>query len=154
MRDAVIQTLMGAISSVAFAVFFNVRGKKLILFFFTGALDWAVYLVCEHFGCNPFLSMFFATMTAALSSEIFARIIRTPVLTLLVPTLVPLIPGGALYRTMDGLVQGDKARFLEFGKSAITSAAAICLGIICITAITHMVFAIIEHFTKRQHHRP
>ena len=152
MRDAIIQTLMGAISSVAFGVFFNVRGKKLILFFFSGALDWAVYLICEHFGCNAFLSMFFATMTAALSSEIFARIIRTPVLTLLVPTLVPLIPGGALYRAMDGLVRGDQERFAAYGTSAIVSAAAICLGIICVTAITHMVFAILEHILKKSRH--
>lgn len=152
MKDAIIQTLMGAISSVAFGFFFNVRGKKLILFFFTGALDWAVYLVCEHLGCSPFLSMFFATMSAALSSEVFARIIRTPVLTLLVPTLVPLIPGGALYRTMDGLVRGDHERFIENGTSAVLSAGAICLGIICVTAITHMVFAILEHFQKKQRH--
>ncbi len=150
MTDHIIQTLMGAIGSVGFAVLFNVRGKRLLLFFLSGALDWAVYLLCANNGCSPFLSMLFATMTAALTSEILARVIHTPVLLLLVPTLVPLIPGGDLYRSMDALVRSDQAGFLQHGSSAITAAGAICLGIICVTAITHVIFSVMEHIHK--HH--
>ena len=149
MMDYIIQTLMGAIGSVGFAVLFNVRGKKLILFFLGGALDWAVYLLCSHNGCNAFLSMLFATMTAALSSEILARVIHTPVLLLLVPMLVPLIPGGDLYRSMDALIRSEQERFLAYGSSAITAAGAICLGIICITAITHIIFSIGYQFRQK-----
>lgn len=148
MREMVIQTLMGAISSVAFAVFFNVRGKKLLLFFFGSALDWAVYLLAVHNGYNEFVGMLLATMTAALLSEVFARIIRAPVLILLVPMLVPLIPGRGLYNTMDALIRGERARFLESGISTVSCAAAICLGIICVTAITHMIFTIFDHIRK------
>lgn len=148
MRELVIQTLMGAISSVAFAVFFNVRGKKL-LFFFGSALDWAVYLLAVHNGYNEFIGMLLATMTAALVSEVFARIIRAPVLILLVPTLVPLIPGRGLYNTMDAMIRGERARFLASGISTVSCAAAICLGIICVTAITHMLFTVWDHIRKR-----
>jgi uncharacterized membrane protein YjjB (DUF3815 family) len=151
MREMVIQTLMGAISSVAFAVFFNVRGKKLLLFFFGSALDWAVYLLAVHHGYNEFTGMLFATMTAALLSEAFARIIRAPVLILLVPMLVPLIPGRGLYNTMDALIQSDRVRFIDSGISTISCGAAICLGIICVTAITHMIFTIWHYIRK---HRP
>ena len=151
MRGLVIQTLMGAIGSVAFAIVFNVRGKKLLLFFLGGALDWTVYLLAVHNGYNDFIGMFLATMTAALFSEILARIIRAPVLILLVPTLVPLIPGRGLYNTMDALIQGDRERFLANGVSTVSCAAAICLGIICVTAITHMVFTVWEHI--RRHHK-
>ncbi len=150
MRDLVIQTLMGAISSVAFAIFFNVRGRKLLLFFFGSALDWAVYLLAVHNGYNEFVGMLLATMTAALLSEIFARIIRAPVLILLVPMLVPLIPGRGLYNTMDALIQGERGRFLTSGISTVSCAAAICLGIICVTAITHMFFTIWDYI--RKHH--
>lgn len=150
MRELVIQTLMGAISSVAFAIFFNVRGKKLLLFFFGSALDWAVYLLAVHNGYNEFVGMLLATMTAALLSEIFARIIRAPVLILLVPMLVPLIPGRGLYNTMYALIQSDRERFITSGIATVSCAAAICLGIICVTAITHMIFTIWDHI--RKHH--
>lgn len=151
MTDLIIQTLMSAIGSITFGIFFNVRGKKLIVFFLGGALDWAVYLLCTHNGCSPFLSMLFAAMTAALSSEILARIIHTPVLTLLVPMLVPLVPGSDLYRTMDALVRSEKAAFLAHGSNAVIYAGAICLGIICVTAITHTVFTLWEHIRKLRH---
>lgn len=152
MMGDVIQTLMGAIGAVGFAILFNVPRKQLPLFFLGGALDWAVYLLCVHYGCSPFICMLFATMTAALSSEILARVIHAPVLILLVPMLVPLIPGGALYRSMDALVRGEQENFLAHGSSAIISAGAICLGIICVTAITHTVFTVWDHFRKR--HQP
>lgn len=151
MTDAIIQTLMGAIGAVGFAILFNVPRKQLPLFFLGGALDWAVYLICTHNGCSPFFGMLLATMTASLSSEILARVIHVPVLILLVPTLVPLIPGGDLYRAMDALVRGERANFLVHGTAAITCAGAICLGIICVTAITQMIFTIWDHVRKLHH---
>ena len=148
MTAHIIQTLMGAIGSVGFAALFNVRGKRLILFFLGGALNWAIYLICIENGSSMFVGLLCATMMAAITSEVFARIIRAPVLILLVPLLIPLIPGGDLYRSMDGLIRGDTERFLFYGSNAITSAGAICLGIIGTTAITHIILRVRDHFRK------
>ena len=148
MMQHVIQTLMGAIGAVGFAILFNERGKRLFLFFLGGALDWAVYLLCTENGCTMFVGLLFATMTAAVSSEILARVVHAPVLILLVPMLIPLIPGGDLYRCMDGLVRSDTEQFVTYGTIAVTAAGAICLGIICITAITHIILRIWENFRK------
>lgn len=150
MREYLIQTLMGAIGSVGFALTFHIRGKQLFLIFLGGALDWAVYLLCTHYGCSAFLGVLLATMTANIISEILARIVHTPVLILLVPMLVPLIPGGDLYRSMDALVRGERALFLTHGTSAITSAGAIALGIIATTALFHIIFLFVEHMRKPQ----
>lgn len=148
MIEYIIQTLMGALGSVGFALTFHIRGKQLILIFLGGALDWAVYLLCTHYGCSSFLGVFLATMTANIISEILARIVHTPVLILLVPMLVPLIPGGALYRSMDALIRGEKSLFLDHGTSAITFAGAIALGIIATTALFHIIFSFVEHLRK------
>ena len=144
-----IQALMGALGSVGFAVLFNVRGKRLLLFFLGGALDWIVYLLCIHNGSSMFVGLLFATITAAFTSEIFARILHAPVIILLVPMLIPLIPGGDLYRTMDALVRGEKALFLTNCTITVTAAGAICLGIICTTAFFHIVFSVYNHIRKQ-----
>ena len=149
MRDYIIQTLMGALGSVGFAILFNVRKRQLILLFLGGALDWAVYLLCVHNGYSPFLGLLFATMTAAFLSDVLARILHTPVLILLVPMLIPLIPGGDLYRCMDALVRTNKEEFLTFGTSAVSSAGAIALGIIAMTAVSHIFFSIHDHLRKQ-----
>ena len=145
MNPYIVQTLMGAIGSVGFAILFNVRGKRLILFFLGGALAWGVYLLCTLHGGTMVLGLWLAAMTAALASEVLARIVHAPVLILLVPMLIPLIPGGDLYRTMDALIRGEQALFLANGTIAITAAGAISLGIICMTAVARIVFGIYEH---------
>lgn len=148
MMQYVIQTLMGALGSVGFAILFNIRGKRLLLFFLGGALDWTVYLLCTHHGCSMFQGLLFATMTATLSSEILARLIQTPVLISLVPMLIPLVPGSDLYYCMDALVQGEQDVFLARGSMAISAAGAIALGIICTTAFSHIIFTVWHHIRK------
>ena len=87
-----VQTLMGCIGSVGFAVLFNIRGRKLLLAAGGGALAWAVYLACTCNGLDIFAGLFFATLAAALASELLARAVKAPVIMLLVPMLIPLIP--------------------------------------------------------------
>ena len=146
----IVQTLMGALGSIGFAVLFNVRGKRLVFFFLGGALDWSVYLLCVHNGASVFVGLLCATMTASLSSEILARIIHAPVLISLVPMLIPLIPGSDLYYCMDALVRSDKDVFLSRGTAAVTAAGAIALGIICTTAVSHIIFSISNHIHKHR----
>ena len=148
MGDHIIQTLMGAIGAVGFAVLFNVRGKKLGLFFLGGALDWAIYLLLTENGHSVFAGMFFATVTAAVLSEVLARALRIPVLMSLVPMLIPLIPGGNLYRTMSAFVRSENQDFLHYAKQTVTEAGAIALGIIAVAAITHILQYILEHKKK------
>lgn len=144
-----IQVLMGAIGSVGFAVLFQLTGKKLLLFFCGGALDWAVYLLCIANGSSPFLAMLLATVTAALSSELLARVIRVPVLIILVPMLIPLVPGGSLYYTMSALVRGDSAGFASYGQSTVLSASAIALGIIGVSSLVHLALGIQGYFRRK-----
>ena len=148
MMQYIIQTLMGALGSGGFAILFNIRGKRLLLFFLGGALDWTVYLLCTHHGCSIFQGLLFATMTATLSSEILARLIQTPVLISLVPMLIPLVPGSDLYYCMDALVRGEQDVFLARGSMAISAAGAIALGIICPTAFSHIIFTVWHHIRK------
>jgi uncharacterized membrane protein YjjB (DUF3815 family) len=72
------------------------------------------------------------------------------VLISLVPMLIPLIPGSDLYYCMDALVRTDKEAFLIRGTAAITAAGAIGLGIICTTALSHIVLSIIGHMHRRK----
>lgn len=146
--ENIIQILMAAFGSVGFAVLFNVRSKKLILFFFGGALDWAVYLICVHLGASLFVAQMFATMTAALLAEVFARVIHVPVLILLVPMLIPLVPGKDLYYTMYRLIQGDNANFLFHAQQAVVAAGAIVVGIISITALVQIWLSLCRSYHK------
>ena len=112
-----VQTLMGCIGSVGFAVLFNIRGRKLLLAAGGGALAWAVYL----------------------ASELLARAVKAPVIMLLVPMLIPLIPGGDLYYMMSFLVRGQYEAFGQYAQRVLTEAGAIALGIICVASLMNII---------------
>ena len=97
MSFSVIQTIMGMIGSVGFAVLFGVRGRKLAVIALGSGAGWAVYLVCRAMGCSIFTGLLAASLFVAALSEVLARMLRTPVILLLVPMLIPEVPGEALY---------------------------------------------------------
>ena len=104
-----------------------------------GALAWAVYLACTCNGLDIFAGLFFATLAAALASELLARAVKAPVIMLLVPMLIPLIPGGDLYYMMSFLVRGQYEAFGQYAQRVLTEAGAIALGIICVASLMNII---------------
>ena len=127
MSFSVIQTIMGMIGSVGFAVLFGVRGRKLAVIALGSGAGWAVYLVCRAMGCSIFTGLLAASLFVAALSEVLARMLRTPVILLLVPMLIPEVPGEALYYTMYYLVQGYQEEFGTYSGLVLTEAGAIAL---------------------------
>lgn len=130
MVSYVIQTVMGIIGSVGFAVLFGIYDRKLLWIAVGGGAGWAVYLVCVAGGQSKFTGLFVSALFVAACSEIFSRVLKAPVIMLLVPMLIPEIPGGDLYYTMYYLVQGDYAEFGSYANQVLIEAGAIALGII------------------------
>ena len=128
MSFSVIQTIMGMIGSVGFAVLFGVRGRKLAVIALGSGAGWAVYLVCRAMGCSIFTGLLAASLFVAALSEVLARMLRTPVILLLVPMLIPEVPGEALYYTMYYLVQGYAGRIWNLLRAGAHRGRSHCSG--------------------------
>ena len=141
MRE-VIQTCMGMLGAIGFAVLFHVKGKKLAVAAFGGGLSWIVYLyILACYGSKP-LALLASTITVGLLAEILARVMKTPVTILLVPMLIPLIPGGDLYYTTSYLVRGEELECVRSLKLVAQEAGAIAFGIILVTCAVQVVMRI------------
>lgn len=149
MEFYIIQTMMGMIGSVGFAILFGIMDRKLIGIALGGGAGWAVYLLCTANGHSMFAGLLVASLFVAAFSEILARVLKAPVILLLVPMLIPEIPGGDLYYAMYDLVQRN---FADFGNSAnkvLVEAGAIALGIILASYIAKFVRNIRIHMGGR-----
>lgn len=138
----IVQVISALIGSIGFAVFFNMKGKQIILAGTGGAATWIVYLLCQQQIEGYFVPYFIASIFVAVYAEIMARMNRAPATIFLTAAAVPLIPGGSLYYTMAGLVNGDQALFAESGASAVTIALAISLGFVVVAIITKYITGI------------
>lgn len=148
MEKYLMQMVMGCIGAVGFAVLFNVRRNKLWIIAAASALSWLGYAACMLCNTGVFWAFFCGTAVAALISEILARIVRVPVLMLLVPILIPLIPGGDLYHMMSNLVRGREADMMNYARLLLLEAGAIALGIICVASVMSILMGL-KH--RKQH---
>ena len=137
MKEAVIQIITATTGALGFSIFFRVSEKNVLASTIGGGLGWALFLLIGHLTGNMFLSNFAAALFVYLYSQIMSRILKAPSNVYLVPGTIPLIPGGALYYTMRGLLDGDKALFWNNLKTtAIVTfglAAGIVIGTVMIT---------------------
>lgn len=139
MEKYLMQMVMGCIGAVGFAVLFNVRSNKLWIIALASAASWMGFALGMLGGAGIFWAMFCGTAVAALISEVLARIVRVPVLMLLVPILIPLIPGGDLYHMMSSLVRGHADAAVHYGRLLLLQAGAIALGIIASASLMSVI---------------
>lgn len=144
-----IQTIMGCIGSLGFSVLFNVRGKRLGLIALASAVSWLGYVLCDFFGAGTFWAIFCGTAVAGLISEILARVVKAPVLMLLVPILIPLFPGSTLYNMMSSLVRSRHEPFLRYARQLLEEAGAIALGIILCASVMSIFVGIQNYFRRK-----
>ncbi len=126
----IIQIVSAFVGSIGFAIFFKMKGKQIPFAGLGGAITWAVYLAVQSQFEGYFIPYLVASVFVALYAEFMARINRAPAWIFITSAAVPLIPGGSLYYTMAGLVNGDNELFVTSGQAAITIALAISLGFV------------------------
>lgn len=127
MRE-IIQLVVSFTGSLGFAALFNIHGKKLWFAALGGCLSWAVYLAVEFITPSPYACGFWSTVAITLYAECMARIHKTPVTVFLVSATIPLIPGAALYRTMNWMLMKDWAKFQKDGIYTILFAVSMAAG--------------------------
>ncbi len=129
----VVQILMAIGGAVGFAIMFNMRGKRLMVAAIGGAITWGAYLTAFAMSSQKFVSCLIGTVVCMIFAEVMARVTKTPVIILLVPMLVPLVPGGDLYYMMSNLIMDNSAPAREYGQLLIMEVGAIAFGIILVS---------------------
>lgn len=133
------QTVVAFIASLGFGIIFNIRGKNLFFAAIGGGLSWLSYLLLKEFNVRDILSLFISSVIFSIYSEICARFLKTPVTTLVICALIPLVPGAGMYYTMYETITGNVSSALELGLNTIASAGTLALGVIFVSTITKQV---------------
>ena len=84
-------------------------------------------------------SLFISSIFFSIYSELCARILKTPVTTIIVCALIPLVPGAGMYYTMYEIISGHSSKAIELGLKTLGSAGSLALGIIFVSTITKQI---------------
>ena len=143
MKDWLLPIVSAALGSLSFAMFFGVRSRKLWFSLLGGVLNWGLYLLAmKKMGLPATMAYALGAAAGTLYAEILARIVKTPVTVFVITSVIPMVPGGSLYYTMLGLLQGDKATFVDRGLYTLSAAGAMALGIFAATMLFRLLFTV------------
>lgn len=143
MKEWLLPIVSAALGSLSFAMFFGVRSCKLWFSLLGGALNWGLYLLAmKKMGLPATMAYALGAAAGTLYAEILARIVKTPVTVFVITSVIPMVPGGSLYYTMLGLLQGDKATFVDRGLYTLSAAGAMALGIFAATMLFRLLFTV------------
>lgn len=143
MKEWLVPIVSAALGSLSFAMFFGVRSRKLWFSLLGGALNWGLYLLAmKKIGLPATMAYALGAAAGTLYAEILARIVKTPVTVFVITSVIPMVPGGSLYYTMLGLLQGDKATFVDRGLYTLSAAGAMALGIFAATMLFRLLFTV------------
>ena len=130
-----IQLIAAFLSSVGFAMLFNVRRDRLILAGVGGFLGWAVYLLMGSVLVSDVPRYFVAAVVITVYAEVMARIVKCPATIFVATAAIPLVPGGMLYRSMYAFMSSNSVLGMEYGVEAILLAGALALGMLSPTTL-------------------
>lgn len=136
MTEALIQLVTGMLGSVGFALLFGLKTKYIFSAATGGLLSWGLYLIGMHLFGNIFLACLLASAFCAFYSEIIARIQKAPTTLFFITSVVPLIPGRALYYACSNAVAPNWEAAKEYATITLQYALAIAAGSCIIWAIT------------------
>ena len=137
------------IGTFGFSVLLKVSKQKIILTVTGGIISAVISVAMLNNGFSTFKSTFFAMTAICIYSEILARITKTPVNVILMPSTVPLLPGGSLYYTMSCLVHSEIEMFFHYAKETVLTGLGIALGAIFVSIIITFVTATKKDRIKR-----
>lgn len=134
--EEIIQLITGMLGSLGFALLFGLKKQYLIAAALGGLLNWGLYLAGMYMFNAVFFAGLLASATSALYSEIIARIKKAPATLFFITSVIPLIPGRALYYTCSSAVLRDWADVKTYGNVTLQYALSIAAGTCIIWAIT------------------
>lgn len=135
----ILQVITGCIGSLGFGIIFNIRGKKLIAVTVGGFFAWLFFVLLGFFFESEPLRYMIVAAIIAIYSEIMARIQKTPTITFTMTCLIPLVPGSALFYSMQYALESKAEQFINMSVNTIQIAASLAIGVLIVTAIARTI---------------
>ena len=141
--NPILLVLYGGAGSAGFSLLFAEPPKKIVPAVIGGMIGCACYVAAGRIEIPGVSSVFIASTAGSaactLYAEILARTMKTPATVFILPALIPLVPGGALYYTMAYLVRGDRGQAASWALDTLFICFGIAIGIILVSLAFQLV---------------
>ena len=106
-----------------------------------GVFGWAIYLLLAH-SLQETVCYLVASVAVTLYGECMARVFKEPVSGFLLIGVIPMVPGGPIYYTMEYCINGETEQFLESFIRTFGIAGALAVGVLFVSSSMNLYRAI------------
>ena len=139
MKQVLLQILLVGMGTFGFSLLFGVSRRLYLWTTLGGMMSWLVYILLSRYFDMRFFPCLLASAFAAIYAEIMARIMKAPAILFLTASLIPAVPGSALFYTMRTLVSQDWSGMRLYGTQTLMFAVAIAAGVSIIWAMMSII---------------
>ena len=143
--ETAVQLITGMLGSLGFALMFGLKKQYLITASLGGLLNWGLYLLGMHWWNTIFFAGLLASAAAAFYSEVVARIQKAPATLFFITSVIPLVPGRALYYTCSNAVIRDLSQTRMYANMTLQYALSIAAGACIVWAVALTIENIKKH---------
>ena len=130
MAGALINALLTSLfATLGFGVLLHAPNRALLPAALTGMTAHVCYWALNAAGLSHQAAIFAAAVGASVLAELLARRMKMAATVFITLSIIPLVPGLALYRAMAFLARGESKAGLELGVSAMITFLMIALGV-------------------------
>lgn len=139
MINIIIQLISVTSASCVLSIAFHIHGINILLSGLGGGFGWLTYSLLAFFWPQELIRYLIAGFVISVYCEVMARVRKSPVTVFLVVGIIPLVPGGSAYHTMEYFVL-RKIKLAAFtGLHTIGIAAAIAIGVFLASAAIRLI---------------
>lgn len=139
MIDIVVKLISVTSASCILSIAFHIRGINILISGLGGGLGWLIYSLLAFWWSQELIRYLIAGFVISVYCEIMARVRKSPVTLFLVIGIIPLVPGGSAYHTMEYFVLGKTSLAASTGLHTVGIAAAIAIGVFLASAVIRLI---------------
>mgnify|MGYP002509472253 FL=1 len=134
-----VMILTAAIGTIGYCLNINVKRNKIVYGCVGGVVSTFLYCVCVEAELSLLVQNLIPATVVTLYAEVLARIVKAPATVFLIPSIIPLVPGGRLYYTMRAIVDGNGEDAKIYAMETLVIALGIAVGIVVISLMFYHV---------------
>ena len=144
-----IKILYAALSTLGFGMVFHANKNKLLYIMIGGLLNYLAYYVTYKYTSSDFLSSVSCSFVVSCYAFFMARIIKCPASIFIFTGLIPSVPGGTLFYTMQNIVLGNSDLANKYAVVTVEIIFGIVSGILLWSTISSLLLHIKTKYVKK-----
>ena len=150
MINSIVVVLAMSLGSAGAVMIFGIEKRVFwwaVLCVFLAAIGFELPM---YFGMGLFTSSLISAAVAAAYADVMAHFLKVPATVMIIPGIIPAVPGGRLYYTMLAALNSNMEEFYDKGKGVLLITAGLAVGIIGVTAISRPINAYINKLHQKK----